>query len=256
MRKYFAVLGAVVGSLLLVPGAALAHDGAGTVACPVNGAGGVVVSFTGFADKPGNVVLVHVKRDGAPFVDQFVNFNGPSGGPIKVADPSSDGTPHTYTVGAEWNTNGHSSGGVRELVGATLLTCGTYVPPTQPPVTPTPPPSSRICYSRRDFRVRVSRKYNHQFKAGYVVTDAGRVFNMHLRKSGRLSGRINWRGVPGTKHQIRYFAFFLQRNDGSWTSGKRRARLCTPRRQAHPPTLNLNIGVRVPYRTYVVGSNL
>jgi hypothetical protein len=240
------IFGVAVAALLALPSIASAHTVKPMLGCTNHG-----VLLEGYANKPGNVVNWAQTVDGVR-VDGSWTFDGTSTWRPLPPLPS-DGLNHSYSLNVWWSTNNHTGGSQTVNIGSTSFTCGSLAPPpVQPPATPNPP-APRKCYSRRDFRVRVSRKHNGEFKSGFVVTDAGRTFNLHLRKSGRLSTRINWRDVPGTKHQLRYFAFFLQRNDGSWTSGKRRARLCTPRKQANPPTLNLKIGVRVPY---ALGSKL
>jgi len=241
LKKFASVVGALA-ALLMVPGVASANDAKPMLGCTNHG-----ILLEHYPNKSGNVVNWAQTIDGVR-TDGSWTFDGTTAWRPLPPLPS-DGLGHTYSLNV-WPA---SNGGQTVNIGPASFSCGSLAPPpNNPPVTPNLP-APKQCFSRRDFRVRVARKHNHDFKAGYIVTDAGKTFPLHLRKSGRLSGRMNWKDVPGTKHQIRYWAFFLQRNDGSWTSGKRRVRLCTPRKQAKPPTLNLKIGVRVPY---VIGSNL
>jgi hypothetical protein len=226
---------------------AQAHDANGAITCT----DGARLSLTGFANRSGNAVAYRVLRDGLIHAQGTLTFNGTSLS-AKVADLTQDGLHHTWSIRAWWNTGGHQGGSETVDVEATHGVCGTPLlpPPTNPPET-TPPPLERGCYSRREFRVRVARRHNNKFAAGYVVTDIGRTFPLALRSSGRLTTRVNWIGAPATRNRIRSLAFWLQRHDGTWVTGKRRWRLCTPKKGAKPRVLNLTDRgqIRTPYST-------
>jgi hypothetical protein len=236
------IFGVAVAALLALPGIASAHTVKPMLGCTNHG-----VLLEGYANKPGNVVNWAQTVDGVR-IDGSWTFDGTSTWRPLPPLPS-DGLNHTYSLNVWWSTNGHTGGSQTVNVGSSSFTCGSLVPPPNPPATPNPPPTADECVSRRVINVRVARKWKNKLRSGQLYyrgltqaqIDKGKG-KLRLRtkgaQAGKLVGAIDFRGLVWNKDRRTLVRFKVVTNGGRVIEGGRLYRPCTITRRG----INLPIG--------------